>query len=88
MPAPLRRKLGLPSPEIGIDLVAETDAGDYWAIQCKYHDDPHKNLTLNELRPILDTAQRVCKGKFSGLLAVSSANGYDAGYPAESNTKT
>jgi predicted helicase len=76
VPAALRRKLRLPRRDIGVDLVAATTAGHYWAIQCKYHHDPHRNLTLNELRPFLDTAQRVCEGRFSTLLAVSSANGY------------
>ena len=32
----IRRKLKLPSSDEGIDLVAETNEGEYWAIQCKY----------------------------------------------------
>jgi predicted helicase len=76
VPHPVRRGLGLPVQDIGIDLVAETTTGDYWAIQCKYHDDPHQHLTLNELRPFLHTAHTVCRERFSALLVVSSANGY------------
>ena len=32
----LRRKLNLPSTDEGIDLIAETFDGKYWAIQSKY----------------------------------------------------
>ena len=76
VPAKVRNKLSLPVQDFGIDLVAETYDGDYWAIQCKYHHDPHKNLTLNELRSFLHAAHQICQDKFSMLLAVSSANGY------------
>ena len=76
LPPTVRNKLGLPSPDIGVDLVAESYAGDYWAIQCKYHHDPAKNLTKNELNSFLDVTTRTCKGKFSTLLAVTSAHDY------------
>ena len=54
LPSSIRNKLGLPYPEIGVDLVAETHDGDYWAIQCKYHHDPSRNLTYGELKSFLD----------------------------------
>jgi predicted helicase len=76
LPSKTRNQLGLPSPDIGVDLVAETHSGEYWAIQFKYHHDPSKNLTRNELNPFVDVATRICQGKFSTLLAVSNANGY------------
>ena len=76
LPSSVRNKLGLPQPEIGVDLVAETYTGEYWAIQCKYHHDPTRNLTYGELKSFLDITSRVCAGKFSNLLAVSSAHGY------------
>lgn len=76
LPSRVRSKLGLPSPEIGVDLVAETNDGEYWSIQCKYHHDPTRNLGFKELELFLGISTRVCKGKFSNLLAVSSAHGY------------
>ena len=76
LPPSVRQKLGLPSPDIGVDLVAEDTSGEYWAIQCKYHHDPSKNVTKNELNSFLDVTTRVCRGNFKTLLAVSSAHGY------------
>ena len=76
LPPSVRNRLGLPSPDIGVDLVAQTTTGEYWAIQCKYHHDPNKNVTKNELNSFLDLTTRICKGKFGTLLAVSSAHGY------------
>ena len=76
VPSCVRNRLGLPSTDIGVDLVAETTGGEYWAIQCKYHHDPSKNLAKNELNSFLDLTTRICKGKFSNLLAVSSAYDY------------
>jgi predicted helicase len=76
LPQGVRLKLGLPTPEIGVDLVAESYSGEYWAIQCKYHHDPTENLIKNELNSFLDVTTRICKGKFSTLLAVTSAHDY------------
>ena len=36
VPAKVKRKLNLPDPDNGIDLIAETRDGTYWAIQAKY----------------------------------------------------
>ena len=36
LPAEVQRDLDFRLPEKGIDLVARTHAGDYWAIQCKF----------------------------------------------------
>lgn len=76
LPSTVRQKLNLPSPDIGVDLVAEDTSGEYWGIQCKYHHDPTKNLTKNELNSFLDLTTRVCRGKFKTLLAVTSGHGY------------
>ena len=42
----LRRKLNLPSTDEGIDLIAETFDGKYWAIQSKYRSDSKDTLTI------------------------------------------
>ena len=36
VPQAVAKALRLPSTDKGIDLVAETREGEYWAIQCKY----------------------------------------------------
>jgi superfamily II DNA or RNA helicase len=76
LPPDVRHKLGLPSPDIGVDLIAETTTGEFWAIQCKYHHDPARNVTKNELNSFIDVSTRICKGKFGTLLAVSSAHDF------------
>ena len=35
VPADIRRRLNLPGPDEGIDLIARTRRGEYWAIQIK-----------------------------------------------------
>jgi predicted helicase len=43
------KKLNLPTKDMGIDLVAETNEGEYWAIQSKYKADESKSLTWREI---------------------------------------
>jgi predicted helicase len=45
VPSRIHRKLSLQSLDLGIDLLAETTEGEFWAIQCKYHSDQSKSLT-------------------------------------------
>lgn len=45
VPRRVREHVGLPGLDEGIDLVAETVDGRYWAIQCKYHQDERHSLT-------------------------------------------
>ena len=46
VPANVQKYLKLPKSDEGIDLIAETKTGDYWAIQCKYKSDETKSITL------------------------------------------
>ncbi len=41
----LIKKLNLPSNDQGIDLIAETHEGTFWAIQCKYLQDEDQKLS-------------------------------------------
>ena len=49
LPKNLQNKLALPDQDEGIDLIAETYTGEYWAIQCKFRTDQSKALTYKEL---------------------------------------
>ena len=49
IPSSVFQKLKLPSSDKGIDLVAETKEGDYWAIQCKYREDSSDQITWREI---------------------------------------
>ena len=49
VPQKVRRHLRLPSRDKGIDLIAETKDGHYWAIQAKYRTETRKGLAFREL---------------------------------------
>lgn len=44
-PSSVLKKLNLPTNDQGIDLIAETIEGNYWAIQCKYLQDEDQRLS-------------------------------------------
>lgn len=45
VPVSVLKKLNLPTNDQGIDLIAETFEGTYWAIQCKYLQDEDQRLS-------------------------------------------
>ena len=49
VPAEVRKRLELPHPDEGIDLIARTRHGEYWAIQAKFRSQRDKPLTRREL---------------------------------------
>ncbi len=61
VPPEIRKHLNLPHLDEGIDLIAETDDGEYWAIQCKYREDESHSLTRRELSTFTDLALGICK---------------------------
>ena len=62
VPPAVRRKLNLPGSDEGIDLLAQTKEGEYWAIQCKYREDESRSLTRKELSTFTDLAFSICTG--------------------------
>ena len=69
-------ELGLQRPEIGVDLVALTKDGSYWAIQCKYKGDKTKNVTYDELSTFLSITEREqTYNKLSHRIVSTSADG-------------
>jgi len=49
LPPAIRKRIGLPRSDEGIDLVAETFDGDIWAIQCKFRTETRQPLTVTDL---------------------------------------
>jgi superfamily II DNA or RNA helicase len=49
VPNEVRARLGLPATDEGIDILAETHQGELWAIQCKFHSNPDRAVTRQEL---------------------------------------
>jgi predicted helicase len=61
IPADIRQHLNLPGPrDEGIDLVARTWQGKYWAIQAKFRTEPDKRLTRRELGTFTSLAFNTC----------------------------
>src|SRR5262249_19227855 len=59
-PPDIRRRLNLPGPDEGIDLLARTRAGDYWAIQSKFRSQRDKPLTRRELGTFTSLVFNTC----------------------------
>ena len=68
VPEAIRKKLKLPDEDQGIDLIAETKAGEFWAVQCKYREESDQSLTWREVSTFAGLAFGVCKGISFGLL--------------------
>jgi superfamily II DNA or RNA helicase len=60
VPADVRRRLNLPAPDEGIDLIARTRRGDYWAIQSKFRSQRDKPLTRRELGTFTSLVFNTC----------------------------
>ena len=73
VPTKIRKKLNLPIQDEGIDLLAKTREGEYWAIQCKYKTDENQSLTYKELGTFTSLSFGICKD-ISLALAVTTAD--------------
>jgi superfamily II DNA or RNA helicase len=71
IPTNTLKKLNLPTNDMGIDLIAETHLGEYWAIQCKYKADESKSLTWREISTFQSLAFSKAKGISFGLIATT-----------------
>jgi superfamily II DNA or RNA helicase len=72
VPLKIAEKLRLPPADKGIDIIAETKDGEYWAIQCKYREDQTHSLTWRELSTFTGLAFTVCKGISFGLVCTNT----------------
>lgn len=68
----LRLLLNLPDTDQGIDLIAETIEGEYWAIQCKYRDDESGSLTWRDVSTFAGLTFGRCKNISFGLICTTS----------------
>jgi predicted helicase len=70
-----RDNLKLANPEVGVDLVAVCHDGSYYAIQCKFHQNPEQNVTYDELSTFFSITEREnTYSKLSHRLVCTSAN--------------
>ena len=71
VPQAVAKALRLPSTDKGIDLVAQTHEGEYWAIQCKYRQNTDQQLTHTDISTFTSLTFQACKG-FSFALVCST----------------
>jgi superfamily II DNA or RNA helicase len=60
VPADIRKRLNLPGPDEGIDLIARTRRGEFWAIQTKFRSQRDKPLNRRELGTFISLAFNTC----------------------------
>ena len=68
VPQAVAEKLKLPVTDQGIDLVGETNDGEFWAIQCKYRQETDHSLTWREVSTFTGLAFGVCRGIAFGII--------------------
>ena len=71
VPVAVRKNLNLPGPDEGIDLVAETKDGQFWAIHAKYRANYKESLTRDDLSTFTDLAFTICTGIDFGLVCTT-----------------
>jgi predicted helicase len=60
VPADIRRRLNLPGPDEGIDLLARTRRAEYWTIQSKFRSNRDKPLNRRELGTFTSLTFNTC----------------------------
>jgi len=74
VPTDLRTRLNFPPRDQGIDLLARTHTGEFWAIQAKYRSDPDATLTHRELSTFTSLAFTVCREVSFALVCTTTAH--------------
>ena len=74
VPVDVRRRLNLPGPrDEGIDLIARTRSGEYWAIQSKFRSQRDKPLSRRELGTFTSLAFNTCNDISLAVVAHTSS---------------
>lgn len=61
VPASVLKKLNLPINDQGIDLIAETNEGEFWAMQCKYLQDEDQRLSHRKISTFISLSTGVAE---------------------------
>ncbi|MDP3072717.1 MAG: DEAD/DEAH box helicase family protein [Opitutaceae bacterium] len=73
VPDDIRVRLNFPPRDEGIDLLARTHTGEFWAIQAKYRSDADATLTHRELSTFTSLAFAVCREISFALVCTTTA---------------
>jgi len=72
VPENIKEYLNLMDRDMGIDLVAETPDGEFWAIQCKYRDIEDQSITWREISTFTGLAFGRCRNFAFGLICTTT----------------
>lgn len=72
VPWEVREHLGIPLKDYGIDIVARTFEGDYWAVQAKYRSERDGSLTHEELATFMSLTFGVSARFAYGLVCTTT----------------
>ena len=87
LPKGLANYLNLTFPDEGIDLIAETDDGDFWPIQAKYESNTAGAKTKGNLTTFSNAAFNYGENMHLGLVAHTKAKPIRKRYLLESEKK-
>jgi predicted helicase len=73
VPFAVREHLGVPLKDYGIDIVAQTFGGDFWAVQAKFRADRNSSLTHEDLATFVSLTFGV-SARFSFSLVCTTTN--------------
>jgi len=76
VPHKVIEELGIPSHDLGIDLIAKTGQ-EYHAIQCKYHSDKNQSVTFKEVSTfisLLESNDKFTQGYICSSADITSRN--------------
>ena len=73
VPAKIRKHLNLPIKDYGIDLIAETNGGEYWSIQAKYRTDRYSTLTYGDVSTFTTLTYVTCENIAWALVCSTSS---------------
>ena len=84
IPTTVRESLNLPSNDQGIDLVAETYEGTYWAIQCKYLQDENQTLSHRSISTFVSLSTGIAE-QIAHCLVCTTVDDYAKIYKGRKN---
>lgn len=84
VPSSVIKKLNLPSNDQGIDLIAETNDGYFWAIQCKYLQDENTRLSHRAISTFTSLSTGIAKN-ITYCLVATTADDYAKIYKGNDN---
>jgi len=84
VPASILKKLNLPLNDQGIDLIAETNEGEFWTIQCKYLQDEDQRLSHRKISTFISLSTGVAEN-ITYCLVCTTVDEYAELYKGKSN---